>query len=206
VRAERRRRKAPRWARWIGRKVLGWLIAILLLAIAATVAYRHFFPSDDAQTSAEVAAHGGGTYHTNQILANSPHGAVHAIYDLIGKPISDPEKRAELVCGSMTAEAQVRFASDLGFPDCRQATIDLHAQVQPAQLNQYIYAVPAAATDPLGTHVTIYSCWYTISGGPSLGTFVVEKREKGQWLIVGHEKDPAACPPKPTEPTTTPTR
>ena len=82
----RPRRGAPRWLKRLGGKVLGWVIVLLLIGIAATWAYRHFFPSDAGKSSAQIAAEGGGTYHTNQILTTaSPYESVRRVYDGIAQ-------------------------------------------------------------------------------------------------------------------------
>jgi len=194
------RRKAPRWLTWIGKKVLGWIIAIVLLAIAGTIAYNHFFPSDAGKSSEEVAKEGGGRYHTNHIFSKNPYEAVRFVYqdiaqgsfeDACGRFQYDPTKNIDI---------QSKFAADLGQSDCRAAVQAINAQV--TNKNSYAESLPSYISEPLtGDVVTIDSCTFPIQGGPALGVFTVTKVELGQWLITGHTAGPAKCPPLPPTPT-----
>ncbi|WIV58814.1 hypothetical protein [Amycolatopsis nalaikhensis] len=195
VPAERGRRGLPRWAKWLGRKVIAWVLAIVILGVAGTWLYNHFFPSDKGEDTSTFVEHGGGKYHTNQTLPTDPFQAVRAIYDSIGKPDAEKSK-IDRVCLSMSEQAQAQFARDLGYADCATAVPALSAQVK--DMNTYIYAVHNISGMPYGDTVTIHSCWFDIQGGPRLGSFALTKVEMGQWLITGHTPEPTACPPQPT--------
>ena len=45
------RRRAPKWVTWLGKKVIAWVLAFILLAVAGTWLYNHFFPNDSGKTS-----------------------------------------------------------------------------------------------------------------------------------------------------------
>ena len=79
------RRRAPRWLSWLGKKVIAWVLAIVILGVAGTWLYNHFFPSDAGKTSAQLAQEGGGKYQTNHILSTSPYEAVRLVYDDIAQ-------------------------------------------------------------------------------------------------------------------------
>ncbi|WP_326568073.1 hypothetical protein VSH64_40770 [Amycolatopsis rhabdoformis] len=184
----RRRRPVPRWLKRLGGKILGWVIVLLILGIAATWAYRHFFPSDEGKSSAQIAAEGGGTYHTNHIFSTNPYEAVRFVFHNIA------QGRVEDACGRFDEPIQTKFAQDVGQPDCKVAVEKLHAQVTnendyAESLPSYVSGAPAAGT------VTIDSCDYPIAGGPALGVFTVTQVDKGQWLITGHSPGPAKCGP-----------
>lgn len=198
------RRRAPKWVTWIGKKVLAWVLAIVILGLAATWLYNHFFPNDSGKTSAQLAQEGGGKYHTNHVFSKNPYEAVRMVYQDIAQGSVDD------ACGRFAYDAtkgvdiQSKFAQDLGQNDCRQAVQAIHAQVQPKDRNNYAESVPSYVSEPLsGDVVTIDSCSFSITGGPALGVFTVSKVELGQWLITGHASGPAKCGGTPT---TAPTR
>ncbi len=192
VTTERPRRRAPRWLAWIGKKVLGWVVAIVLLGIAGTLLYNHFFPSDAGKTSEDLAREGGGTFHSNRILSTSPYEAVREVYDAVAQNL------VPQACGRMRDDVQQKFAQDLGYADCQVAVHALSAKV--TSKNDYAESMPSYVSEPIpGDTFTISSCKFGIRGGPALGAFTVAKVEKGQWLIVAHVTEPNPCPtPTPT--------
>ncbi|GAA1207003.1 hypothetical protein [Prauserella alba] len=192
--AQRPRRRPPRWLTWLGKKLLAWLVAFLLLALAATWAYNHFFGSGDSdQTTEEYARGGGGSYHATELLADNPYAAVRSVYDAIAQ--ADPDTGlpdADKACGRFDEATQQRFADNLGSGDCRQAVNALHKQV--THVNDYAESIYPRGYLPTSTTERIDSCSFTVSGGPALGVFTVEKVEHDQWLITGHEPGPETCP------------
>lgn len=194
------RPRAPGWLRWLGKKLLGWLIFFLLLAMALTWAYNYFFGTGDESGSESAAKLGGGTYHTEEILSTEPHEAVRQVYDAIAQ--ESPRTNGPLVaqaCGRFDDRTQQRFATNLGYPDCRQAVLALHERV--THVNDYAESIRPRRYDPDATNLRIDSCDFDIQGGPALGVFTVTRVEMGQWLITGHEPGPATCP-APTAATT----
>jgi hypothetical protein len=189
------RRRAPKWVTWLGKKVIAWALAFIVLAVAGTWLYNHFFPNDKGQDTSTFVQHGGGTYHTNRTLPTDPFEAVRAIYDSIGKPDAE-QSRIDRVCLSMSEEARAQFAHDLGYADCATAVPALNKQV--TGMTSYIYSVHAISSMPIDGVMTIHSCWYDVQGGPRLGSFTLTRVEMGQWLITGHANEPAACPAPPT--------
>ncbi len=185
VPAKRPLPKAPRWLKWLARKILGWIIAIVLLGIAATWAYNHFFPSrqDDDRPASET---GGGQYHQYDSLPKSPYEAVRAIYDFVYR--KDP-----LACTRFTDAARQQFTADLHFASCEQAVQELGKQVTDPWA--YGFSIPSAGKEGTPTSpISISSCTYNPQGGPALGTFMLTQVERGQWLIIGHQPDPSPCP------------
>jgi hypothetical protein len=202
----RPRRGAPRWLKRLGGKVLGWVVVLLLIGIAATWAYRHFFPSDAGKTSAQIAAEGGGTYHTNQILTTaSPYESVRRVYDGIAQHGPGQRSMVDHVCGLFDQASQQKFATDLGYPSCAAAVPGIHDKMDksPGSVNGYAESIDKHSGWPPGDTVQVNSCDFTITGGPALGDFTVKQVDKGQWLITGHSPGPEKCPPAGTS--TTPT-
>lgn len=200
ARPDRPRPKLPRWLAWLGKKVLGWIIAIVLLAIAGTILYNHFFPSDSGKSSEQVAREGGGKWHTNHVFSKNPYEAVRFVYqDIAQGSIEDACGRFQYE-PTKNIDIQAKFAADLGQGDCRQAVQAINAQV--TNKNDYAESLPSYISEPLiGDTVTIDSCTFPIQGGPALGVFTVSKVELGQWLITGHTPGPAKCPAPPPTPT-----
>ncbi|WP_024876364.1 hypothetical protein [Saccharomonospora piscinae] len=188
-------RRLPGWLRWLGKKVLGWLVFFLLLAIFATWLFNELFGADDDNSTEAAANMGGGQYHTEELLAKEPFEAVRKVYDAIAQ--EDPATNRPLVseaCGHFDNDngIQQRFAENTGgHADCRQAVIALHAQV--THVNDYAESIFPRWYDPSAPTVRIDSCDFAVQGGPALGVFVVSEVEMGQWLITGHEPGPATC-------------
>ncbi|MEU8634662.1 hypothetical protein AB0C38_21005 [Amycolatopsis sp. NPDC048633] len=203
------RRRAPRWLSWLGKKVIAWVLAIVILGLAGTWLYNHFFPNDAGKSSAQLAEEGGGTYHTNHVFSTNPYEAVRFVYHNVA------QGRVADACGRFQNEGQrdiqTQFAQDIAQTfrqntaqtDCKKAIEFLATQV--TNKNDYAESLPSSVSDPLpGDTVTIDSCTFAISGGPALGVFTVSKVEKGQWLITGHAIGPAKCSGVPAT-TTSPT-
>ena len=190
VPSERRRRPAPRWLTWLGKKVIAWVLAIVILGVAGTWLYNHYFPNDSGKTSAQLAQEGGGKYQTNHILSTSPYEAVREVYDAVAQNL------VPQACGRMDEPIQQKFAQDLGYADCQVAVHELNRKV--TSKNDYAESMPSYVSEPLpGDRFTISSCRFGIKGGPALGAFTVAKVPKGQWLIVEHTNEPTPCPAAP---------
>lgn len=175
----------------LGAKLLSALLILVVLSIAGKLAYDHFFPSnnDDNRPAAEI---GGGTYHTNKILSTQPYEAVRSVYDAIAQKDPNPENMVAKACGRFREDIQQKFGTDMGYPDCREAVLALHAQV--THVDDYLSSITPKSYDPDAPSITVDSCDFAVRGGPALGVFTVTKVEKGQWLITGHEPGPKTCP------------
>jgi hypothetical protein len=199
------RPKMPGWLTWLIRKVVGWVIALLLIGLAGTVAYHHFFPSTTAGTDTKtVTDSGGGTYHTNHVFSTDPYDAVAKVYKFIASPTDSGSPTYPVqACGLFDEPIQAKFARDVGQADgnCLTAVLGLHPQV--TDPNAYFESISNVSGAPQGATMTINSCDFDIQGGPALGTFTVTRVELGQWLITNHTPGPAKCTaPTPTTPTT----
>ncbi|WP_406640503.1 hypothetical protein [Amycolatopsis sp. WGS_07] len=137
----RNRRPVPRWVKRLGGKILGWVIALVILGILINWGYHQIFPSDDGKTSAQIAAEGGGTYHTNHIFSTNPNEAVRFVYHNIA------QGRVDDACGRFREDVQDKFAKDTtGQPDCKVAVEKLHAQVK--NVNDYAESLPSYVSGP----------------------------------------------------------
>ncbi|AIJ20719.1 hypothetical protein [Amycolatopsis methanolica] len=186
--------RAPKWAKRLAGKLLSALLFLIVLIVAGKLAYNHFFPSQDEDRPASET--GGGQWRTNKIFSTSPYEAIRMVYAQIA------QNRPDLACGSFDTPIQQKFAEDLGYPDCQQAVFALKAQV--TNINSYAESIPSSVSEPPpGDTLVIDSCRFPIQGGPALGTFTVQRVEKGQWLITGHEAGRSTCPPPSTAGTPT---
>ena len=174
---------APRWLKRFGGKLLSLLLIII---VGFKLTYNYFFPTKGDRPASET---GGGTYHTYDIFPTSPYEAVRAIYDFI-------HQRDVLACTRFDDTARAQFVADLGYATCEQAISGLGQQVTDAWA--YSFSIPSYGKEAkVPSPIKISSCSYDIQGGPPLGTFILTKVERGQWLITGHEKDPTPCPAQP---------
>lgn len=182
-----RRIRAPRWLRWLAKKLLTWLIFAVLTILALYLLFDYMFGTDKADQS-PAADDGGGTYHDTVLLKTKPYEAVRSVYDAIAQG-----KTQHFSCGRFKGDARQTFARNLGYPNCAQAAQQLHDRVDDA--NDYAESIPSSPSKPIkGETVTISSCDFDITGGPALGTFTLTEIEHGQWIITGHEKGPERCP------------
>lgn len=192
----RRRLRAPRLVRWLLKKVLAWLIAVIVVVLllnwvttsvlGVSVLDSLFGSDDEEQPAAET---GGGTYHTNTILKKDPYAAVRGVYDMIAKDVKEPLQ----TCGRFDRKTRQVFATHLGYDDCAEAVRQLQSQVTDA--NAYAESVSRRSQSSHNDDtVRISSCDFDISGGPALGTFTVHQVDRGQWLITGHSTGPRQCP------------
>ncbi|WP_091671007.1 hypothetical protein [Amycolatopsis marina] len=187
-----RRRKVPRWLRRLAAKLLGWVIVLVILGLAANWAYDRIFGVENEDLPASMT--GGGTYKTNDLLSDLPYEAVRQVYDAIAQ--EDPstgEPPVAQACGRFAEAVQQRFAVNLGYADCKQAVLALHTDV--TDINDYAESIPSSVSEPVSSEtIRIDSCDFDIAGGPALGVFTVSQVELGQWLITGHEPGPRTCP------------
>lgn len=201
------RPKMPNWLTWLIRKVVGWAVALLLIGLAATWAYHHYFPSTTAGTDTKtVTDSGGGTYHTNHVFSTDPYDAVAKVYKFIASPpdVGSPKYPVQ-ACGLFDEPVQAKFARDIlpsGDGNCLTAVLNLHPQV--TDPDAYFESISNVSGSPQSATMTINSCDFDIQGGPALGVFTVTRVEQGQWLITDHAPGPAKCPAAPATTPTTP--
>lgn len=178
---------------WLGKKIIGWLIFFLLLAITLTWAYNHFLGKDDDNSTEAAAEQGGGSYHTREILSSEPYEAVRQVYNKTAQ--EDPgtnEPSVDQVCGNFDRETQDLFARNTGHSDCRQAVLGLHEEVD--HVTDYARSIRPQYYEANTSTLRVDSCDFDIRGGPALGVFTVQQVERGQWLITDHDPGPRTCP------------
>ena len=192
----RERRPVPGWVKRLGGKILGWVVALIILGIALNWGYHRIFPSDEGKTTQQVAAEGGGTYHTNSLLTTaSPFESVRSVYDGIAQNGQGNASMVQYVCGLFDQPTQQKFATDVGARDCAAAVDELHRKVETGGVNSYAESISKRSGWTPGNSVVVRSCDFSISGGPALGDFTVSQVSKGQWLITGHSPGPEKCGP-----------
>ncbi|MFD2418260.1 hypothetical protein [Amycolatopsis pigmentata] len=100
----------------------------------------------DADKVIQACDSGTGTYHPNKILSTDPYEAVRRVYDAIAQPT--PEVAAAQACGRFRDDVQQKFAADLGFNDCHEAVLALHAHV--TNVNDYAQSIRSYESSPVG--------------------------------------------------------
>jgi len=189
--------KRPLWQRVLRSKPVRWLVILFLLLATLPIwgplllagliyVWIHLFLShEDNRPASET---GGGTYHTNHILKDNPYDAVRQVYQRVA------DNSPDFACGVFTDEAAQQFANHVNAADCPAAIAKLNGEIdksQPGWLNGYaepdfhgrMGEVPSADT------ITISSCDLGVTAGPRLGAFTLNRVDKGQWLITGHQRE-----------------
>ena len=192
-----------RFLKALAGKIVTGIIVVLLLVVGGYLAIDYFFGADEEQGPASET--GGRGPQGNRIYSTNPYEAVRQIYDYIAQN-RDGVKDTNLVCLKFTEDAAERFAGNLGYPDCEAAVIAVSEEV--TDPDAYAESMPSASQEEVtGDIIRISSCEDNIrggiEGGPPLGVFTATKIEGsvgGQWIISGHDTEPA-CE---LAPTTTP--
>ncbi len=182
-------------------KIITGLVVLAILVVGGYLAIDYFFGEDHDQLPASQT--GGGKTTDNLILDTNPYETVRKVYHHIANGTSGvPEQ----VCLRFQDKGK-QFAADMGYDNCTDAVHGLAAKVTDA--DAYAESMPSYKTnfDPsTASEIRISSCDDNIrggiQGGPPLGVFTVKKIQgsrAGQWIITGHENEPA-CTPPPTGP------
>jgi hypothetical protein len=189
--------KKPLWQRILQRKLVRRLALLAILLATAPLWWNLLlagivnlatlaFGSEEAQKPASET--GGGTYHTNRVLKDSPYEAVRQVYQRLAD--DDPP----YACGVFDDRAAQQFAVNFGAADCPAAVHQLTARIDKSRPYKNTWAdeqgLPLVVdgielkTPPSSvTSVDISSCEVTVS--PKLGRFTVSKVDNG-WLITAH--------------------
>ena len=122
----------------------------------------------------------------------NPSYAVSSVYAAVGN--DDPAKVCQSVLGG---QGGVSFARDFAATSCEDAVHKENKKVSDSAAYAGITVPLSAVHEDTPTSATVYSCAMSVSGGDSLGTFVLTRTDTG-WIITDHRPDPATCPPAPT--------
>lgn len=183
----------PLWKRALRSGWMRWLAGLVVVLVAASLAYNHFFPSDDASGN-PAANHPGNQQDVQQRSGGeSPKEAVAQIYRDIGSAAESPADAAGYGKNScllyFTDQAARKFGHQLGATDCVSAFGKVRVANTAAYQDVSLAALPMP---PANTRtVTIDSCKIGVSGGPRLGTFTLTKNDGDKWLIT--DVAPSSC-------------
>jgi hypothetical protein len=193
--------KKPLWQRVLQRKLVRRLALLAILLVTAPLWWNlllagivslatHAFGSNEPPKPASET--GGGTYHTNHILKDSPYEAVRQVYQRVAD--DDPT----FACGVFSDGAAQEFANHAGAADCPAAVHQLFGQIDKSQPYKNTWADDQGLPLTIGgirlksppasvSRVEISSCEVTVS--PRLGKFTIERVDRGQWLITQHQQE-----------------
>lgn len=168
---------------------------IVILAVLGGGQYylsNIFAPADTGTGSG--GGSGGGAPGAGIPLAGpaSPVYAVSSVYAAVGN--DDPAKVCQSVLGG---PGGIAFARDFTASSCEDAVHKEHQKVTDSETYAALTPPTTAVHQNTPTTATVYSCAMSVSGGDSLGTFVVTQTDNG-WIITDHQSDPAVCPPAST--------
>lgn len=172
-------------------KIITGLIFLAILVLAGYFAVDYFLGEDHDVPPAHVT--GGRGAKDNLIFEQSPLLAVKRVYEDIA------QGDATSTCGRFNKEARAQFARNMSEygSTCEDIVETINKQVTADRMKDK-YAnpwIPAAAV-PVGKDpVSISSCAIEVTGGPRLGLFTVSTMPdtKGQWIVSGHQSEPADC-------------
>ncbi|QUQ70604.1 hypothetical protein [Kutzneria sp. CA-103260] len=169
---------------------------IVVLAVLGGGQYylSNIFAPADTGTGGSGGSGGGGAPGAGIPLAGAanPSIAVSSVYAAVGN--DDPAK----VCPAFfSAHGELNFAAAFTASSCEDAVHKAHTKVTDAQAYAGL-TVPTTAVHLQGTSsATVNSCAMSVSGGDSLGMFVLSHTANG-WVVDDLKPDPTPCPPAPT--------
>lgn len=166
---------------------------IVILAVLGGGQYylSNIFAPADTGTGGGDNGTGSGVPGAGQPLKGeaNPNYAVVSVYTAVAADQPD------LVCHDVLGGiGGVHFARDLSAANCDEAIHKAFKSVTDRNAYGGLTVSPGAVHKGGPSSATVYSCAISISGGPSLGTFVVNNTANG-WIVVDHQPDPATCPP-----------
>ena len=169
---------------------------IVILAVLGGGQYylSNIFAPADTGTGSGGGGTGGGAPGAGIPLAGpaSPVYAVSSVYAAVGN--DDPAKVCQSVLGG---PGGIAFARDFTASSCEDAVHKEHQKVTESETYAALTPPTTAVHQNTPSTATVYSCAMSVSGGDSLGTFVVTQTDNG-WIITDHQPDPASCPPAST--------
>lgn len=175
--------RKPLWRKALASKALRRLVLLLIVILGLYFAYQHYFGSADEDLPASET--GGHTFKDRTMLQTQPNQSVRMVYQRVAENVPD------VACGQFTDEAARQFAADTGAADCPQAIALLNGQVTGRKND---YAEPTFPSEyrnlPSTTNdLEISSCKLSVTGGPKLGWFRLQKVERDQWIITQHRQE-----------------
>lgn len=128
---------------------------------------------------------GGHTFEDRTLLQTQPHASVRMVYQRVA------ENAPDIVCHQFTDEAARQFAANVGAADCPSAVAMLHGQLTGSK-NEYsepFFPSEYRSVPSTVSVLEISSCKLTVTGGPKLGWFRLQKVERDQWIITQHRQE-----------------
>jgi hypothetical protein len=177
-------------------KIVTGLVVLAILVLAGWFAIDYFFGPDVNQPTASQT--GGGKAETNLIFETTPRNAVLKVYDDIAQ--GDPKS----ACSRFTDDARAEFTRNMSEygKTCGQIVETIHNAVAADRMKSE-YAnpwIPGSAVPTAGDTVSVSSCAMEVTGGPRLGLLTLSKIPKSeqaggdaQWIVSGHQAEPADC-------------
>jgi hypothetical protein len=189
-------------------KVITGLVVLAILVLAGYFAINYFFGEDHDQLPASQT--GGGKATTNLIFETTPRNAVLKVYDDIA------QGDTKSACSRFTDDGRAQFTKDMSQygNTCAEIVTTIYRGVAANHMKSE-YANPwipgSAVPSTTGNSVSVSSCAMEVTGGPRLGLLTLSKIPHSesagggdaQWIVSGHESEPANCGGSSSTPPTT---
>jgi hypothetical protein len=144
---------------------------------------------------ADTGSSGGSSGGTAPGAGQPLKGAANPSYAVVSVYTAVAANEPDLVCHDVLGGiGGVHFAKDFGASSCDDAIHKAFAKVTDRNAYGGITVSPGAVHNTGSTAAKVYSCAMSITGGASLGTFLLSDTANG-WIVVDHQPDPATCPP-----------
>jgi hypothetical protein len=165
---------------------------IVILAVLGGGQYylsNIFAPADTGSGSS------GGSGGTAPGAGQPLKGAANPSYAVVSAYTAVAANEPDLVCHDVLGGiGGVHFAKDFDATSCDDAIHKAFAKVTDRNAYGGVTVPPGAVHNTGSSSATVYSCAMSITGGASLGTFLLSNTANG-WIVVDHQPDPATCPP-----------
>ncbi|MFD0918492.1 hypothetical protein ACFQ16_01945 [Saccharopolyspora rosea] len=172
----------PWWKHLLGilrfklvRRLLYLLLFLLLLPYLVNYAVRDVLGTGGSGGGDGTG--GGAPPGSTTQLQTDPQDAVRSVYTYLA---STPD----VACEMFDESGKAAFALAYGAPDCATAARRIHDQVTSQSYRTPEF--PEDAIESTATEAVVHGCRIRAAGGPPLGSFKLERRPNGGWIITAY--------------------
>lgn len=174
----------PLWKKILRSRWLAPLVVLIVLLLVGGWLYQRLLGDGGGNGEGAVMPPPQTAANAPAIGGDTPTATVIGIYGFVaaGRPGD--------ACAVFTDSGRRQFAADFGATSCQTAVDTLHRRVT----NPTAYSNSVVSASDLGGNgdsyrkdtFTVSSCQAAITGGPSLGAFVLTRAPNRTWLVSGH--------------------
>jgi hypothetical protein len=181
----------PLWRRILRSGWLRWLAGLIIVVVAAAIAYNKFFGGGDTSGNPQANLPGNRSQVQQRVGVQNPKDAVALVYRDVGMAASTPDSAdvyAKNACLTFTEQAARKFGAQHG-GTCEKAIRSIKVGDPGSYSDVSLAALPRVAGNARST--VIDSCKFDVSGGPRLGAFTLAVADGDKWLIT--DVAPSTC-------------